>query len=645
MKTSLDFLQNSLETETLVPNKTRLKPSVPSFARNSLLKFITCGSVDDGKSTLIGRLLYDSNSIFTDQMEALCSVSKKYGTQQGEIDFALLVDGLSSEREQGITIDVAYRYFNTPKRKFILADTPGHEQYTRNMATGASGADVAVILIDATKGVSVQTNRHTYITTLFGVKDLIVAINKMDLINYSQDKFETIKKDFLENLKRLNIETSTIEFIPICATNGENVVNISTHTLWYRGKTLLEILETIPVTTSRSDKFRFPIQYINRPNSKFRGYTGTVANGVLKVGDKVKILPSHKTTTIKEIITYDGSPTHALKGDAITLTLSDEIDISRGDTLVHQDDSSIVVQRFEAMMLWMDESELILNQTYQLNLTTVAINAKVTHIEYIKDMSTLQNFEEKFLKLNDIAKCTIELESKILVDRFQDIKSTGSFILIDKISCNSVGAGVVVNPLTQNNHIFLQNHTITKSLRAKSLHQKPFILWLTGLSASGKSTLANEIEKVLYSQGFKTYLLDGDNLRDGLNNDLDFTQKSREENIRRVAHLSQIMVDAGLIVITAFISPFRKDREFARSLVANDEFIEAFLDTPLDVCEQRDKKGLYQKAKDGIIKDFTGISSPYERPLNPEITINNASIEESLETIILYLQESKKCLK
>ena len=611
---------------------------------NSFLKFITCGSVDDGKSTLIGRLLYDSNSIFTDQLEALTSVSKRYGTQKGEMDFALLVDGLQSEREQGITIDVAYRYFNTDKRKFILADTPGHEQYTRNMATGASTADVAVILIDASKGVSLQTNRHTYITTLFGIKHLIVAINKMDLVDYQEETFKRIKKDFLENLEKLKIELSSVQFIPICAINGENIVNIGKHTPWYKKQTLLSMLESLKITTENNTKLRFPVQYVNRPDATFRGYTGSIANGKLSVGDEVRVLPSDKTTSIKEIITYDGRLQEAFVGDAITLTLNDEIDISRGDVIVHQNDNTSVTQIFEAMILWMDDLDLVLNQSYQLNLATLCVNAKVTKIEYIKDMSTLQNFEEDFLKLNDIAKCTLELDQAVLLDRFDEIQTMGSFILIDKISCHTVATGVIVNTLVQRKNIFLQNHSITKALRAKHLKQKPFILWLTGLSASGKSTLANEVEKALYEQGYKTYLLDGDNLRSGLNADLDFSNKSREENIRRVAHMAQIMLDAGLIVITAFISPFKKEREFARSLVQEDEFIEVFLDTPIEVCEQRDSKGLYAKAKEGIIKDFTGVSSPYEKPISPELTIKEHSRKQSLNLVLEYIEERKQCL-
>ncbi|MDO8455063.1 MAG: sulfate adenylyltransferase subunit CysN, partial [Sulfurimonas sp.] len=535
----------------------------------SLLKFMTCGSVDDGKSTLIGRLLYDSNNIFSDQIESLELISKKYGTQKENIDFALLVDGLQSEREQGITIDVAYRYFNTSKRKFILADTPGHEQYTRNMATAASNTDVAIILIDATKGVSLQTKRHSYITTLFGIKNLIVAINKMDLISYSEEVFHQIKEDFKSALNTLKTPHAEIAFIPVCATDGDNIVTKSQNTPWYKEHTLLDILEEIKITDSANNSLRFPIQYINRPNKDFRGYMGTLINGTLHVEDKIKILPSNKTTTIKEIITYEGKLKSASSGDAITLTLHDEIDINRGDMIVLSDDNSISLSdRFEAMIVWMDEENLTLNKNYQLNIYTQSVNAKITNIEFIKDMKTLQNFKEDFLKLNDIAKCTLQTDKKIAIDKFENIKETGSFIFIDKITNKTSAAGVVIEvQKSKNENIFLHHHTITKELRTKNLAQKPMIIWFTGLSASGKSTLANELEKALYMQGFKTYLLDGDNLRNTLNSDLGFSQKEREENIRRVAHLSQIMLDAGLIVITAFISPFAKDREFARSLV------------------------------------------------------------------------------
>lgn len=606
----------------------------------SQLRFITCGSVDDGKSTLIGRLLYDSNNIFDDQIESLELISKKYGTQKENIDFALLVDGLQSEREQGITIDVAYRYFSTPKTKFILADTPGHEQYTRNMATAASNTDVAIILIDATKGVSLQTKRHTYITTLFGIKHLIVAINKMDLISYSQEVFEQIKEDFTTAISTLNALHVEITFVPVCATDGDNIVTKSHNIPWYVEETLLEILEQTTLTPSSNNNLRFPIQYINRPSKDFRGYAGTIANATLHVDEKIKLLPSNKTTTVKEIITYDAKLKSATKGDAITITLHDEIDVSRGDVVVAYDDNSVILSdKFEAMVVWMDEERLHVNKNYQLNIYTQSVNAKITEIEFIKDMKTLQNFKEDFLKLNDIAKCTLQLDKKIVIDRFEDIKESGSFILIDKITNKTTCAGVVtkVSKNIQEN-IFLQKHSVTKELREKNLLQKPFILWLTGLSASGKSTLANELEKELFSRGYKTYLLDGDNLRHGLNSDLGFSQKDREENIRRVAYVAQLMVDAGLIVITAFISPFAKEREFARGLLKEDEFIEVFVDTSIEICQSRDTKGLYQKAKDGVIKDFTGVNSPYEKPINTEITIKDITLQQSVEKILKYLK-------
>jgi len=608
-----------------------------------LLKFMTCGSVDDGKSTLIGRLLYDSNNIYTDQIESLKSVSKKYGTQKEEIDFALLVDGLQSEREQGITIDVAYRYFNTQKRNFILSDTPGHEQYTRNMATAASNVEVSIILINATKGVLSQTKRHTYITTLFGIKNIIVAINKMDLIAYDKNKFDEIKKDFLSTLELLNIKDLNLYFIPICATDGDNIVNKSDNTTWYTDHSILELLEKIEIQEQNNKLLRYPISYVNRPDANFRAYAGNIVNGELSVGDKIKVLPSNKTTTIKEIIIYNDSIKKAKKDEAVTLTLNDEIDINRGDIIIHSDDNSIIIDKFEAMIIWMDEKKLVLNQTYQLNISTNSLNAKITDIEYVKDITTLQNYQKDILTLNDIAKCTIELDKKILIDTYEEIKTMGSFILIDKISFNTSGAGIVLNKLDSiKENIFLQHHSITKELRVKQLNQKPFILYFTGLSSSGKSTLANLIEKELYEKGYKTYLLDGDNLRNSLNSDLGFSPEDREENIRRVAHLSQIMLDAGLIVITAFISPFEKERKYARSLVKTDEFVEIFVDTPIDVCERRDTKGLYKKARNGELKEFTGISSPYERPLNAEIVIQNLSSSKSLKEILYYLEKSSK---
>lgn len=589
-----------------------------------ILQFITCGSVDDGKSTLIGRLLYDTGSIFTDQLEALKNDSKRYGTQKEQLDYALLTDGLLSERDQGITIDIAYKYFDTPKRKFIIADTPGHEQYTRNMATAASTSDIAIILIDASKGISIQTKRHTHITTLFGIKEIIVAINKIDLVNYSQEVFDTIKKEFLSIIESFKLENTNIKFIPICSVDGDNIVSKSQNTPWYKDGTLITILETINPKKQINNDFRFPVQYVNRPNSNFRGYCGTISNGTLNLGDKVKVTPSNKTTTIKEIITFDGNLKTASKDDAITITLNDEIDINRGDIIIKEDDNIALCDSFEANIVWMSEEPLNQNSAYELKIASLNTNAKVSNSD--------------ILHLNDISKCNIKLDKKLLIDTFKENKTIGSFILIDKYTNQTVATGVVSKILASSKNIFTHHHTITKELRVKNLHQKPFILWFTGLSASGKSTLANEIEKELYKQGLKTYLLDGDNLRHGLNSDLEFSQEDREENIRRVAHVAKLMVDAGLIVISAFISPYEKDRELARSLVAKEEFIEIFIDTPIEVCEQRDKKGLYKKAKSGVIRDFTGVNSPYERPENPEITIKDNAIEQSVAQILKYLK-------
>jgi len=608
-------------------------------SNNTLLKFITCGSVDDGKSTLIGRLLYDTNSIFTDNLETLKNDSKKYGTQNNNIDYALLTDGLLSERAQGITIDIAYRYFNTKKRKFIIADTPGHEQYTRNMATAVSTADVAVILIDASKGISIQTKRHLYITTLFGIKDIVVAINKMDLVSFSQDVFTNIKDEFTNIINSFDLKSINIQFVPVCSIDGDNIVSKSKNIPWYKDSTLINILETTTPKPQINNNLRFPIQYINRPNSSFRGYSGTIANGTLKVGDKIKITPSNKTTTIKEIVTFDGNLESASKGKAITLTLDDEIDISRGDIIIKADDTTPLSDNFKATIVWMDEIPLNQNNTYELKLATLTTDAKIT-LHSVKNLTTLQDKKVNTLTLNEIAKCSITLNQKLLIDSFEKYKTTGSFILIDKVTNATVASGVVIKLNEHSKNIFTHHHTITKTLREKNLHQKPFILWFTGLSASGKSTLANEVEKALFNKGLKTYLLDGDNLRNGLNADLAFSLEDREENIRRVAHIAQLMLDAGLIVITAFISPFKKEREFAKSLVEKDEFIEVFIDTPLTTCQTRDKKGLYAKAKKGEIKDFTGVNSPYEKPTDANIVIQGKTIEQSVEQILNYIKET-----
>jgi len=603
-----------------------------------MIKFITCGSVDDGKSTLIGRLLYDTNSIFSDQLQTLENDSKKYGTQEQKIDYSLLTDGLLSERAQGITIDVAYRYFDTEKRKFIIADTPGHEQYTRNMATAASTADVALILVDASKGISIQTKRHTFITTLFGIKDIIVVINKMDLMGFKEEIFKSITQEFLSLVSSLGLKDLNISFVPVCSLEGDNVVSKSLHTPWYNHATLIDILENIKLPKPFNENFRFPVQYINRPHSNFRGYCGTISSGSLKVGDVLKVTPSNKISKIKEILVYDAKLSQATHDDAITITLEEEIDISRGDIIINANDNQTLCDAFTATLVWMDEAPLNQEKNYELKMATLSINATVK-LESIKDLKTLKDIKIPHLNLNDIANCEITLERKTLVDCFSKNKITGSFILIDKLTNVTVASGVVTNTKQFSKQIFTHKHTITKDLRAKKLEQKPFILWFTGLSASGKSTLANEIEKALFSQGFKTYLLDGDNLRNGLNADLTFSLTDRKENIRRVAHLARLMLDAGLIVITAFISPFEKERTFAKNLVNTDEFIEVFVDTPLDECEKRDKKGLYKKARSGEIQDFTGISSPYERPLDANIEIKKQSIEKSVEQILRYLQK------
>lgn len=606
---------------------------------NNFIQFITCGSVDDGKSTLIGRLLYDTNSIFEDQLETLQSDSKKFGTIKDNIDYALLTDGLLSEREQGITIDVAYKYFDIENKKFIIADTPGHEQYTRNMATAASTSDIAIILIDATKGISTQTIRHLFITTFFGIKDIVVAINKMDLVDYSEDVFTNIVNDFksLLSSKFIN-ENIKLQYIPISALHGENITFSSVHMIWYQNSTLLEFLKTVQITKICSLLGAIlPVQYVNRPNSEFRGYCGTLLNSTLNINQKVKILPSNQSATIENIIVNSGYKNRALADEAITITLKEQIDINRGDMIVAQDSTVQLFNQFEATLVWMDTKEFVSNTTYELKIYTKNIQATL-EINFSIDMRTLQRRETHTIKLNDIVSVTIKLNTKLPLTLFDECKELGSFILIDKYTNNTSAAGVITNILEPQKNLFLQHHTITKELRVKNLHQKPYILWFTGLSCSGKSTIANEIEKELYKQGYKTYLLDGDNLRHTLNSDLGFSQQDREENIRRTAHLAKILVDAGLIVITAFISPYTKDREFARSLVAKDEFIEIFVDTSLEVCESRDSKGLYKKARAGEIKDFTGINSPYEKPINAEIIIKDTSLEKSVQQILNYLK-------
>ena len=606
----------------------------------SMLRFITCGSVDDGKSTLIGRLLYDSKMIFEDQLEALESDSKKVGTQGENIDFALLVDGLAAEREQGITIDVAYRFFATDKRKFIVADTPGHEQYTRNMATGASTADVAVILIDARRGVLDQTRRHSYIASLLGIKNIVVAINKMDLMDYAQSVFDEIVAAYSEFTADLGF--TSVQPIPMSALKGDNITALSSEMPWYGGPALLPYLEQIEVADVLENRpFRLPVQWVNRPNLDFRGFSGTIASGTVTVGDTIKVLPSGKQSTVTEIVTYDGKLDKAVARQAVTLRLADEIDISRGDYIVDKNDPCEVAEQFEAKIVWMDEKPLLPGRPYLFKTTNKTIEGVVTSLKYRVNVNNLDHIAAKELGLNEIGVCNLSFTSAIPFDAFEEGGETGAFVVIDRLSNSTVGAGMIDFALRRSSNIHWHSLDVDKAKRSSMKAQKPVVLWFTGLSGSGKSTIANLVEKRLASIGRHTYVLDGDNVRHGLNKDLGFTDADRVENIRRVGEVAKLMVDAGLIVLTSFISPFRAERKMVRSMMADDEYIEVFIDTPIEVCEVRDPKGLYKKAKEGAIKNFTGYDSPYEMPKNPEIRIDttSASAEECADLLVEHLKE------
>ncbi|GAA0631358.1 sulfate adenylyltransferase subunit CysN [Thalassospira tepidiphila] len=606
----------------------------------SLLRFITCGSVDDGKSTLIGRLLWDSKLIFEDQLAALESDSRKVGTQGGEIDFALLLDGLQAEREQGITIDVAYRFFSTDKRKFIVADTPGHEQYTRNMATGASTADVAVILIDARKGILTQTRRHSFITSLLGIKHVVLAVNKMDLIDYDQSKFDQIVAEYLKFAEQLNY--GSITAIPLSALRGDNMIEPSANTPWYSGPTLLAHLEDVQVEQDAIEKpFRLPVQWVNRPNLDFRGFSGTISSGRVKPGDEVIVTASGQTSKVKDIVTFDGNLDVAIAGQAITLTLEDEIDISRGDVLAHADAKPDFADQFEARIIWMHEDHLLPGRPYLIKMGAQVANAQISDLKYKVNVNTLEHVAGKTLELNEVGIANISADKALAFDPYDQNRHSGRFIIIDRFTNATVGAGMVNHSLRRATNIKWQEMDINKGARAYQKGQKSVILWFTGLSGAGKSTVANLVEKKLHALGKHTYTLDGDNVRHGLNKDLGFTDADRVENIRRVGETAKLFVDAGVITLVSFISPFKSERQLARSLVEKDEFIEVFIDTPLEVCEQRDVKGLYKKARAGEIANFTGIDSPYERPENAEITVNTSdqTAEEAAEAIVSKLEE------
>ena len=599
-----------------------------------LLRFITCGSVDDGKSTLIGRMLYESQMIFDDQVASLKKDSQKHGTQGEEIDFALLVDGLSAEREQGITIDVAYRFFSSSKRKFIVADTPGHEQYTRNMATGASTADLAILLVDARNGVMTQTKRHSFIVSLLGIKKVILAINKMDLVNYDQKTYQQIDQNYRSFAKNLNFEH--IQSIPISALEGDNVYKKSKIMKWYSEKTLFSYLETVKVAASKSSKFILPVQRVNRPNLDFRGYSGTIASGNIKVGEEIRTVPSNQKAKVKEIFIGDKSIKSSSDRQSITLTLNKEIDISRGDIICKKDSIVESADQFNINMIWMSEENCFPGRSYIAKIHNNSSSIKILDIKKIYNVNTLEHSPGKQLDLNDVAEVTVSLNKNVPFMSYQENKNMGSMIIIDPISNQTIGVGMINFALRRARNIHLQSLSITKELREKMNGHKGQVLWLTGLSGSGKSTIANALEKQLYAEGKKTYVLDGDNIRHGLNKDLGFTDKDRVENIRRVAEVAKLMCDAGLIVITAFISPFRAEREMARSLFQSGEYKEIFISTPLKIAEQRDPKGLYKKARSGEIPNFTGINSPYEKPIKPELTIDTSktSVAQSVKKIL-----------
>ena len=607
--------------------------------QKDLLRFITCGSVDDGKSTLIGRLLYESKMLFEDQLAALEADSKKLGTQGGNLDFALLVDGLSAEREQGITIDVAYRAFTTARRKFIVADTPGHEQYTRNRATGASTAELAIILIDARKGVLTQTRRHSFICKLLGIRHLVLCINKMDLVNFSRETFMTIEADYRKFAQELGI-TSNITVIPVSALMGDNMIERSANMQWYQGPTLMGHLETVPVGDDARDKpFRMPVQWVNRPDQNFRGFAGTIASGTVKPGDAVKVLPSGKQSIITRIVTQDGDLPEAVAEQAVTLTFADEIDASRGDVLAAAQSPVEVSDQFEAQVLWMGDEPMLPGRAYLIKSATKSLPGTLDKLKYKINVNTLEHMAAETLVLNEIGVCNLELNGPLAFEPYGVNKTLGSFIIIDRFSNNTVGFGLIHFALRRAANIHWQAMDVNKGSRAGLLRQKPTVLWFTGLSGAGKSTIANLVEKKLHARGHLTYSLDGDNVRHGLNRDLGFTDADRVENIRRVGEVAKLMTDAGLITLVSFISPFRAERRMARDLLEDGEFLEVYVDTSLGEAEKRDVKGLYAKARRGELKNFTGISSPYEVPENPELRLDTGltSPEDAAEAVVKLL--------
>jgi bifunctional enzyme CysN/CysC len=613
-----------------------------SHEQKSMLRFITCGSVDDGKSTLIGRLLYESQMLFDDQLAALATDSKRVGTQGDELDLALLMDGLVAEREQGITIDVAYRYFSTDKRKYIVADTPGHEQYTRNMITGASTADCAVVLIDARKGVLTQTRRHSYLVSLIGIRHVVLAVNKMDLVDWSQARFEEIERDYRAFAAEIGIEDVTC--IPLSGLSGANVVDPAPEMPWYRGPTLMQYLEAVELDEERMQlaPFRMPVQWVNRPNLDFRGFAGTISGGTISPGDRIVALPSGQTSEVARIVTFDGDLERAVAGQSITLTLTDEIDISRGDVIARADARPAVADQFEATIVWMADEPMLPGRNYLLRIADAQATATITPLKYKVNVNSLERLAATKLDLNEIGVVDIELDRPIAFDPYKENRETGGFILIDRITSHTVGAGLLHFALRRSDNVHWQAVDVDKHSRAALSHQRPCIVWLTGLSGSGKSTIANLVERKLHAIGRHTYLLDGDNVRHGLNKDLGFTDADRVENIRRVGEVAKLMVDAGLIVIASFISPFRTERRTVRALVEDGEFLEVYVDTPLAIAEERDVKGLYAKARRGELKNFTGVDSPYEAPETPELRVDTSVLtpEQAADQVIAALERA-----
>ena len=611
-----------------------------SHQYKSLLRFITCGSVDDGKSTLIGRLLFESHLVFEDHLAALKADSAKVGTQGDDLDFALLLDGLAAEREQGITIDVAYRFFSTEHRKFIVADTPGHEQYTRNMVTGASTADVAVILIDARKGVLTQTRRHSYLVSLLGIKRVVVAVNKMDLVEFSHARFDEIEAEYREFAAQIGLEHMT--FIPMSALKGDNVTERSAHTDWYDGPTLIGFLETVPVDDERADgPLRFPVQWVNRPNLDFRGFSGEIVGGTVRPGDPVRVLPAGTTSTIDRIVTMDGDLDEAIAGQSVTLTLTDEIDASRGDLICAADAPAEVSDQFEGHVIWMHEDAMLPGRPYLMKIGTRTVGVSIANPKYRVDVNTLEHLAANTLELNEIGVCNLSLDRPIPFDPYKENRNTGGFVIIDKLTQNTVGAGLLHFALRRSHNIHWQDVKVDKAARTELNSHGPGVVWMTGLSGAGKSTIANIVESKLHALGVRTYLLDGDNVRHGLNRDLGFTDADRVENIRRIAEVSSLMVDAGLVVLVSFISPFRAERRLARDRVEDGEFIEVHVDASVSLAESRDPKGLYAKARRGELSNFTGIDSPYEPPEHPEVHVDTATMapEDAADAVIAALRE------